>query len=128
MVEGINKIGSAFYGPILAAFTVGVLTKRATGVGVVVGVLLGVCANLALWLGAPSVHWMWMNVLGLAVSVTTTMVVSAFGTPKEGIEQYTLTLAGIREAEGPWMKVYLGLFAWFGVIVLVCATLHLFVG
>ena len=34
VVEGINKIGSVFYGPVLAAFVIGVVSKRATAQGV----------------------------------------------------------------------------------------------
>jgi SSS family solute:Na+ symporter len=46
VIESINKIGSAFYGPILAAFVVGVISRKATARSVTAGILSGVGVNL----------------------------------------------------------------------------------
>lgn len=69
VIEAINKIGSVFYGPILAAFLLGMLTRRTSGIGAKLGVLAGVATNLGLWLGYPRVSWLWWNALGCLVAV-----------------------------------------------------------
>jgi|GEM_PF-1276005 len=76
IIESINKIGSAFYGPILAAFLVSVLSRRATAVGMFAGIISGVACNLYLWIFLPEVFWMWWNFTGLAVAVAITFAVS----------------------------------------------------
>lgn len=68
IIVSINKIGSLANGPILAVFTLGVLTKRADGVGAVSGLVLGFGFNLALWKYAPEVSWLWWNVTGFLVA------------------------------------------------------------
>ncbi len=64
VIEAINKVGSIFYGPVLAAFVLGILFKRASASGVKLGVLLGVGVNLVLWKWFPGVSWLWWNVTG----------------------------------------------------------------
>jgi len=69
VLELVNKIGSAFYGPILAAFWLGMLTRRANQAGVVSGLLAGVAVNIFLWqFYGQAVSWLWWNVIGFAVS------------------------------------------------------------
>ena len=64
VIERINKVGSAFYGPILAAFVTGVGIRRVQGGAIVTGVLAGVGINVVLWLGFGDVFWMWWNFTG----------------------------------------------------------------
>lgn len=119
VVESINKIGSAFYGPILAAFCMGLLSKRSTGTGVIIGTLAGVGFNVCLWLFVPSVYWMWWNLFGLVVTCVVTVFVS-LATPAPSAEvlaNYTLDLGDLARRERPWIKAYLGLFAYFLVIL-----------
>ncbi|MEO1173546.1 MAG: hypothetical protein AAFX94_16065, partial [Myxococcota bacterium] len=68
VIEAINKVGSAFYGPVLATFVLGVLTRFVGGGPMIAGVLTGVGLNLVLWVFADSVHWMWWNAIGFAVT------------------------------------------------------------
>lgn len=69
VIEAINKVGSVFYGPILAMFIIATVDKRLTGLQVNVGLLAGVFANLLLWLNVTEVFWFWWNVVGLVVTV-----------------------------------------------------------
>ncbi|MFC1888777.1 sodium:proline symporter, partial [Thermodesulfobacteriota bacterium] len=78
VIVGINKIGSAFYGPILAAFLAGVVTRRVTSRGVIAGIIAGVCFNLGLWIFTPGVFWMWWNCFGCVVTAATAFAVSLF--------------------------------------------------
>jgi SSS family transporter len=68
VLEGINQIGSAFYGPILAVFLLGALVRGVGSRGATTGLAAGVLGNLALWRLAPGVSWLWWNPAGLAVT------------------------------------------------------------
>ena len=68
VIELVNQVGSAFYGPILAVFALGVLAPRVTGSAAILGLLAGLGANLALGVLAPQVSWLWWNVSGLATA------------------------------------------------------------
>ena len=119
VLEGINKIGSAFYGPILASFLVGVLSKRANSIGVFSGVISGVALNLYLWICVPEVFWMWWNLFGLVVSVIITFIVSFVTAPPkmEQIKNYTLAGTGMLKHERQWYWAYYCLFGYFVFIL-----------
>jgi SSS family transporter len=68
ILEGINQVGSAFYGPILAVFLLGVLAPGVTGRGASAGLVVGVLANVGFWRLAPGVSWLWWNPIGLLVA------------------------------------------------------------
>lgn len=76
VIEAINKVGSAFYGPVLATFVLGVVTRFIGGGAMVFGVLFGVGLNLALWLSGSGVHWMWWNAIGFAVTTALAVALS----------------------------------------------------
>ncbi|MHC4985817.1 MAG: sodium:solute symporter family protein, partial [Planctomycetota bacterium] len=83
IIESINKITSLATGPILATFLLGVLTRTANGVGVVIGVLFGFACNLVIWKFFPDVSWLWWNVIGFVATFATGYVVSSvIGRPK----------------------------------------------
>ncbi len=48
IIEAINKVGSVFYGPILALFVVAIFVKNVNVVGANVGLLSGVFLNIYL--------------------------------------------------------------------------------
>jgi MFS family permease len=125
VIEAINKIGSAFYGPILAAFVLGVLSKRVGALDVIISVIVGVSVNIALWVGAPQVHWMWWNLIGFAVSCGLALGLSAV-TPQpteEQILRYTLSGAGMWEEEKKWFGTYATLLGYFVFILVVGLSL-----
>lgn len=68
IIVSINKIGSLANGPILAAFLLAILTRRATDQGTIIGIFAGFFANLYLWLFVPGVSWMWWNAIGCVVT------------------------------------------------------------
>jgi SSS family solute:Na+ symporter len=130
VLEGINKIGSAFYGPILASFLIGVLSKRANATGIFVGVITGVVFNLFLWLYIKELFWMWWNLLGLLVSVVTTLTISWMTTsPKQKqIDNYTLKGSGMLKQERRWIKSYVLLGIYFIFIISFMVFVQKFVG
>lgn len=76
VLELVNKIGSAFYGPVLGVFLLGLASRRAGQGAALSGLLAGVSVNLALWLGwERTVSWLWWNVVGLAVCLGVALAV-----------------------------------------------------
>ncbi len=130
VIESINKIGSAFYGPILAAFLLGVLSTRPTTVGIFVGVLAGVGFNIVLWVGFPDTFWMWWNFFGLAVTVVVTYLVSLFtpSRPLEEIRRYTLFGSGFFEGQRLWHPGYTVLLVYFVILLVFLLFLNYFSG
>lgn len=64
LIEAINKIGSVFFGPILATFIAAILIPRIDSRGINSGLLVGVALNIVLWLGVPELFWFWWNATG----------------------------------------------------------------
>ena len=75
VIEAINKIGSLFYGPILMLFLLAILSKKTTGLGVNIGLLAGVAANIYVWKCAPQIFWFWWNVIGATVTFIVVYIV-----------------------------------------------------
>ena len=78
VIEAINKVGSVFYGPILAIFLLAVFDKRLHALQVNVGLLSGVAFNVFLWLCVPQLFWFWWNLVGLIVTIIMAYVVLLF--------------------------------------------------
>lgn len=77
VIEAINKIGSVFYGPILATFIIAIGVKRVHHIGVNAGIVSGVLFNVYLWLFQPDVFWFWWNAIGAIVTLVVALLVSA---------------------------------------------------
>lgn len=72
VIEAINKIGSVFYGPILATFIAAVGIKSIKARSMNVGLLVGVGVNIYLWLVVgDQLFWFWWNFIGAVVALTT---------------------------------------------------------
>ena len=76
VIEAINKIGSVFYGPILATFLLAILTRRTHALGANIGLLTGVGVNVILWLFVPDVFWFWWNMIGAIVTYSVAYIAS----------------------------------------------------
>jgi len=76
ILELVNQVGSAFYGPILAVFVLGVLAPRVTGTGALGGLAAGLAGNLALARLAPGVSWLWWNPAGFLVAALVALATS----------------------------------------------------
>ena len=69
VIVAINKVGSAFYGPIVATFILAILSKSTHSLGVNVGLLAGVGVNLFIWITGIPIFWIWWNFIGAAVTL-----------------------------------------------------------
>lgn len=78
VIEAINKIGSVFYGPILATFLLAILRPGVGPNGANAGLLAGVGVNLYLWLAQPQVFWLWWNLTGCVATIGVALLVAAF--------------------------------------------------
>ncbi|MGH7546881.1 MAG: sodium:solute symporter family transporter [Gemmatimonadales bacterium] len=70
VLELVNQVGSAFYGPVLAVFSLGALTRGTTSRGALLGLAAGLGTNLVLARFAPGVSWLWWNPAGFLATVS----------------------------------------------------------
>src|SRR5947209_1253457 len=75
LVAGLT-IASLVYGPMLGAFLLGVLTRRANQTGVMAGMTVSLAFMLAVWL-YTSIAWTWYVLMGTVVCVAVGYAVSA---------------------------------------------------
>jgi len=68
VIESVNKIGSLVNGPLLAVFTMGILTRKTHQTGILFGIVAGFIVNLLLWKLVPSISWLWWNPIGFFVT------------------------------------------------------------
>jgi SSS family solute:Na+ symporter len=76
VIELVNMIGSAFYGPVLAVFVLAVLAPGVGGRGALAGLGAGLAANLLVARLAPGISWMWWNPIGFATAAAAALIVS----------------------------------------------------
>ncbi len=76
VIEVINKVSSIFYGPILAAFILAIMTKKTHALGANIGIVAGVALNIYLWLCVPQIFWFWWNAIGCLVTMSIAYVTS----------------------------------------------------
>jgi SSS family solute:Na+ symporter len=122
VVKVINDIGGIFYGPILAAFVAGVLSRKATGRSVVLGVVVGVSINVILYAGGklapasmPAIHGWWLNLIGFAAAAGLALFTG--GKSAADADKYILSFDSIAERERPWLKTY-GVLVGMTVLIL----------
>ena len=97
IIEVINKIGSVFYGPILGAFILAIMTKKTHALGANIGIILGVFFNIYLWLYVPEIFWFWWNAIGCFITVFFGISVSRIINKKINKADNVVYFAGKRE-------------------------------
>ncbi len=89
VIEAINKIGSVFFGPILATFLVAIRFRQVKAFGMNIGLLTGVGVNIFFWLVVgENVFWFWWNAIGFFVTLIFALVISARGKEPEVAKDY----------------------------------------
>ncbi|PHR19115.1 MAG: sodium transporter [Sphingopyxis sp.] len=76
VIEAINKVGSALYGPVLGVFLIAILWKRRTVLSTNIGFMAGLLLNLYFWQFQPGLFWMWWNLIGLLVTLAVAIALS----------------------------------------------------
>jgi SSS family transporter len=84
------SIASVPYGGLLGVFLLGVLTRRATQAGAIIGLTCGLIANIILWQGPrfgimhTAVAWTWYVTFGTTITFVVGYIASMFiGSPRE---------------------------------------------
>ncbi|MHB1298431.1 MAG: sodium:solute symporter family protein [Gemmatimonadaceae bacterium] len=80
LIEVVNRFGSFFYGSILGVFILAMI-GRARALGAFVGLISGMLAVAAVSFGAPSVSFLWHNVIGAVVVVVVGILLSFMPRP-----------------------------------------------
>jgi SSS family solute:Na+ symporter len=127
VIEGINRVGALFYGPLLAAFACGILDRRASGPAVRAGVAAGLALNLALWWAfGAQLFWMWWNVSGLLAAAGTTILWSRLGARGTARPSGPAVMASAAPLRAGWQGlggIALGLAAYTAAMVAVLVWL-----
>ncbi len=85
LIEVVNRFGSFFYGSILGVFLLA-MVPGARALGAFVGLIAGMAAVGAVNFGAPSVSFLWHNVIGAVTVVIVGMVLSVLRRPTGRVE------------------------------------------
>jgi hypothetical protein len=76
LIEAVNKVGSYFYGTMLAIFLVAFYVKRVQGTAMLWGAAIAEAAVVLCALYTP-MAWLWWNVVGCVVGVVAAIVAQA---------------------------------------------------
>jgi SSS family solute:Na+ symporter len=89
------------------------LVPRATGSGACTGLLAGILGNACLWQFAPSVSWLWWNLIGFAVTAAAGILLS--GPRRTGVPGLNLHPREVlaQRARLNWRRRSYGLLLWF---------------
>lgn len=116
VIEAINKVGSLFYGPILAAFVLGIVFKKTTAAAVKLGVVLGVAINFVLWIGFPGISWLWWNATGCLSAI---IIAYLWSLLSPSLKTVPPDLSYQAETNSNWKWRYVFLVVYFFLIILV---------
>ena len=96
LIVAVNKIGSYFYGTMLAIFLVAFYAKRVGGTAMLWG---AVTAEVAVILCSiyTDMAWLWWNVVGCVVGVAAAMLIQLFLKPGAGGERMNAHALDARE-------------------------------
>lgn len=92
VIEAINKIGSVFYGPILATFTLAVLTGRVGSRAMNAGLVAGILISVYLWQFQPQIFYFWWNVFGALTTLAVAGLVTLAGSARATGQMAAATL------------------------------------
>lgn len=119
VIEQINQIGNMFYGPLAAAFLLGILTRWVRPLEIKVGVIAGLLTDVLLWLYAPFISWLWWGPVGFGVVVLVALAMHPFtGAPP--LSRAAIVELDTDDQTERWTGWYLISVAYFGVIIAVC--------
>jgi SSS family transporter len=125
VIEAINKVGSVFYGPLLATFLLAITTKTTHAKGANIGLLVGLLVNFYLWLGVgDALFWFWWNAIGAVVTFTVGYIASMVlpGEAKEVDLDFSISLKNVFNREAIILIIF------FVIIVLLSLSMKSILG
>lgn len=78
LIEVVNRFGSFFYGSILGVFLLAMM-PRARGTAAFIALIVGMSSVAAVTFGAPSISFLWHNVIGAGVVVFVGLLLGGLG-------------------------------------------------
>jgi len=122
VIELVNKIGSAFYGPVAGVFILGFLFKRAGQGAALLGLACGTAFNVFLWLRFEStVSWMWWNMTGFIVTLISGLIHSVIFPSDRTDKRIPVFKTAFLNVN---VQGVIFLFLWFILIVALCLIIH----
>ncbi len=120
IIEAINKVGSMFYGSILAVFLIALFDRKLGATHINIGIISGVAVNFVLWVGFPSLFWFWWNVVGLLTTTVTAYLAQLVLPTKSavGIEPITLVRHSILTKRDTMILV-----GFFAAMIVFCVSI-----
>ncbi|MCH8567950.1 MAG: sodium:solute symporter [Balneolales bacterium] len=119
VIEAINKVGSLFYGPIIATFLLAMISRRITGSAINIGIVAGVGFNLILWLFFEDVlFWFWWNFTGFAVTSLVAYFITFMNKIPEDLKHSLMPEIKLAKMFAPFRNETIALAAYFIFIVL----------
>ena len=116
VLEAINKIGSFANGPLLALFTIALVSPSIGQRGAIIGFFTGLIANAFVSLALPDVSWLWWNPIGFFIAFATAASAARLGGSRGEV---TIVLPNVPEARSLTSPLILAFF----VILAVCIVL-----
>jgi len=122
VIEAINKIGSVFFGPILATFFAAIQIKKIHAKGINIGLVAGVGGNVFLWLVVgDNIFWFWWNAIGALVTLTVAYIASlVIVAPEKRVEMIQTDIDSF------WSRDTLILLGFFVFIVVISISIAQF--
>lgn len=122
VIEAINKVGSALYGPVLATFLIALFRPGIRPLAANAGLLIGGGLNLLLWAFVPELFWMWWNLIGLLVTGAIAIVLGRL-MPRTERAQASLADANVLVEGGSVdSRSVVMLVSYFALIVLITVS------
>lgn len=125
VIEAINKIGSVFYGPMLATFLAAVAIKRIHGKAINIGLITGVLTNVYMWLAIEEIFWFWWNAIGAIVTIVIALIASEVIKSDQKPEEIPSLNLQVDFSALKGKSIYV-LFGYFILIILVSLVLPSF--
>ena len=116
IIEAINKVGSAFYGPIAAVFLMGIFFKHISAIGVIAGLIVGVLINVYFWLFLPELSWLWWNPIGFVNTVIIAFIVSKFFPSSKAVD-----IIKLPDEKRSWKRWYFLLAIYTAILIIFLA-------
>lgn len=123
VIEAINKIGSIFYGPVLAVFLLAIWTSRVSAKQANIGLIFGVLVNLYFWLSGSEIFWFWWNLIGFASCLLMAGLLSSLANTVRNKQTSASNVQLTRQATHLTKANVMALILWCGLIITVCYLL-----
>ncbi len=121
----INAVGSMLYGPILAAFLLGMSTTRTGPQSIKMGILAGIIVNFYLWL-FTSISWLWWNFTGFVTAVIFSFLYNRLLDFRMHDIPRTTLLRHVEERSSiPWTRIYALVAVYFIFILFITYMIEL---